>query len=84
MQEHLPFQRAIGKWRSSDGNGMGIGSEHEVEESAGRSVEIGVEIKVGDVVGGMSRREAVKSSSGVGNDGGDSDKRGAGSIRVSR
>ena len=41
---------------------MGIGSEHKVEESASRRVEIGVEIRTADIVGGMSR---------------DSDKRGA-------
>ena len=35
-------------------------------------------------MGGMSSREAVESSSGIGDDGGDSDKRRDGSIRVSR
>ena len=84
MQERLPLRRAIGKRRSSDGNAMGIGSEHEVEESACRSAETRVEIGTGDIVGGMSREEAVESHSGVHDDGEDSDKRGARSIGVSR
>ena len=37
-----------------------------------------------DVVGVMSRGEVENSSSGVGNDGRDSDKRGARSIEVGR
>ena len=63
---------------------MGIGSEHEVEESACGSTETRVEIGISNVVGGMSRGVAIESSSGVGDDGGDSDKRGASSIRVGR
>ena len=35
-------------------------------------------------MGGMSRGEVVKLSSGVGDDGGNSDMRGASSIRVGR
>ena len=66
------------------GNAMGVGSEHKVEESASRSAETGVEIRTGNVIGGMSGEEVVESSSGVGDDGGDSDKRGAGSIGVGR
>ena len=62
---------------------MGIRSEHEVEESAGRSAETRVEIEIGDVVGRISG-EAIEPSSGVGDDSGDSDKWGAGSIRVGR
>ena len=50
----------------------------------GRSTQTRVEIKIGDIVGGMSSGEALESSSWAGDDGGDSDKRGAGSIRVSR
>ena len=78
------MRRAIDKWRSSDGNAMGIRYEHEVEESAGRSIETGVEIGTGNIVGGMNKGEVVKSSSGVGDDGRDSDKRGAGFIGVRR
>ena len=63
---------------------MGVGSEHEVEELVIESAETGVEIGIGDVVGGMSCGEAIESGSGVGDDGGDSDKRGAGSIIVDR
>ena len=56
MQERLPLRRAIGKWRSSNGNAMGIESQHEVKESASGSAETGVEIKTDDIVGGMSSR----------------------------
>ena len=52
---------------------MGVGSEYAVKESVG--IMNGVEIRNGDVVGGMSSGEAIKSSSGVGDDDGDSDKR---------
>ena len=83
MQEHLPLRRAIDKQRLSNGNAMGVGSELEVE-SASESTEIGIKIGKGNVMGGMSCGEAVESSSGIGDDGGDSDKRRAGSIRVSR
>ena len=84
MQERLPLRRAIGKWRSSNGNAMCVGSKHEVEESTSRSAETRVEIITSDVMGGMSCGEAVELSSGVGDDGEDSDKRGARSIRVGR
>ena len=73
----------IGKWRSSDGNVISVRSEHEVEESSG-SAETGVEIRTRVNVGGMSSGETVDSSCGVGDDGGDSDKRRAGSIGVGR
>ena len=46
---------------------MDIKFEHKANESAGGSVETTVEIKTSDVMGGM----------GSGDDGGDSDKRGA-------
>ena len=62
------MRRAIGKWRLSDGNAMGVGYEHEVKESTGGSVETGVEIRTDDVVGGMSRGESVELISGVGDD----------------
>ena len=54
---------------------MGVGSEHEVIESAVRSAETGVEIGTTDIVGVMSNEEASESSSGVGDDGGDRDKK---------
>ena len=63
---------------------MGVGSEHKFEESASESAETGIEIKTSNIVGGMSSGEALESSSGAGDDGGDSDKRGVGSIRVGR
>ena len=75
MQEHLPLRRAISKWRSSIGNAMGVGFEHEIKESMGGSAKTRVEIGIGNVVGGMSRGEVVESSSGAGDDGGDSHKR---------
>ena len=84
MQERLPLRRVIGKGRSYDGNAMGIRSEHEVKESTSRSAKIGVEIRTGNVMGGMSSAETVEPSRGVGDDGGDSDKRGARSIRLGR
>ena len=74
----------MGRWRSYDGNVMGIGSEHKVEESACGSTNIGVEFGTGDVVGGLSSGEAIESSSGVGDDGGDSDKIRARSITIGR
>ena len=43
-----------------------------------------MDIKTSDVVGGMSSGEVRESDSGVGDDGGDSDKRGARSIGVGR
>ena len=55
MQEYLPFRRAIGKKRSSDGNAMGTGSKHKVEESTSGSTKTGVEIKTDNFMGGMSR-----------------------------
>ena len=67
----------------SDCNAMGIEFEHEVE-SKGRSMEIGVHIRTSDIAGGMSSGEAWEWSNGEGDDGGDSDKRGAGSIGVGR
>ena len=63
---------------------MGVRSEHEVEESASESAETGVQIGTGDVMDGMSSGEAVESGRGVGDDGGDSDNRGAVSIEVGR
>ena len=62
---------------------MGIRSKYQVEELMGGSVETRVEIRSNDVVGAMSS-EVRESSSGVGDDGGDSDKRGVGSIGVGR
>ena len=56
---------------------MGIMFEHNVEESTGGSVEIGVEIKIGDIMRDMSSGEARELGSRVGDDGGDRDKRGA-------
>ena len=82
MQEGLPLGRAIRKWRSSDGNAIGVGFEHKVEELAGGIAKTRVEIRIGDVIGGMSREEEIDLSSGVGDDGGDSDKRGEGSIGI--
>ena len=52
--------------------------------SVSGSAETGEEIRTGNVMGGMSSGEAIESSSGVGDDGGDSDKKGAGSIEVGR
>ena len=49
----------IGKWRSSDGNAIGIGSEHEVEESADGTAGTLVKIRAGDVVGNMSGGEVI-------------------------
>ena len=63
---------------------MGIRSQHEAEKSTSARVETRVEIGIGNVVGDMNRGEAVESSSGVCDDGRDSDKRGAGSIGVGR
>ena len=63
---------------------MGVGYEHKLKELAGESAKSGVEIRTGGIVGGMRRGEAAKSCSGVGDDGGDSDKRGVGSIEVGR
>ena len=63
---------------------MGIESEHDVEELAGGSAETGVEIGNNDIMGSVSSGEAVESCSGVGDDGGDNDKRGVGSIKVGR
>ena len=48
----------------------------------GGSAETGVEIRTGNIMGNVSRVEVVESSSGVSDDGGDSDKRGARSIGV--
>ena len=73
MQECLPLQRAIGKWRSSDGNAMGVASENEVKELASGSAKTGVEIGIDNVMGSMSSG-GVESSSGVGDDCGDSNK----------
>ena len=61
---------------------MCIGSEHKVEELAGESKETGVEIRTGNVVGGMSSGASIESRSGLGDDGGHSDKKGVGSIEV--
>ena len=63
---------------------MGIGSEQEVEEFVNESVEIIVEIKTSKVAGGISCGELGDSRCGVGDAGGDSDKRGVGSIIVGR
>ena len=63
---------------------MGVGSEDEVDESARRSGETRVEIITGDVMGAMSSGEVVESSSGVGDDGGDNDKKEARSNGVGR
>ena len=63
---------------------MGVGSEHEVEESGSKIIEIGVDIGTRDIIGGMSSGEVGESGSGVGDDYGESDKRGVGFIRVSR
>ena len=49
-----------------------------------KAVKIGVESKTSDVVRGMSSGEARELGSRVGDDGGDSDKRGVQSIRVGR
>ena len=73
MQECLPLQRAIGKWRSSHGNAMGVASEHEVKELASGSAKTGVEIGTNNVVGSRSSG-GVDSSSGEGDDCGDSNK----------
>ena len=56
---------------------MGIGLQHEVKELVGKCAKTRVEIRIGDFVAKMSIREVVESSSGVEDDGGDSDKRGA-------
>ena len=48
----------------------------------GASVETRVKIGTSNVMGGMSRGDAIESSSRVGDDGGDSNKRGARSIGV--
>ena len=56
---------------------MGVRSKHEAEESASKSIEIGVDIGTGDIIGGMSSGEVGESGSGVGDDCGESDKRGA-------
>ena len=37
---------------------MDVRSKHKVEESAGRSIETGVEIGTGNVIGSMSTVEA--------------------------
>ena len=63
---------------------MVIRSKHKVEELTSGSVEIGVEIKTGHVMGSMSSGEAQELSSRIGDDGSDSDKRGAESIRKGR
>ena len=63
---------------------MGIGSEHEVEDLPGKSIEIGVENRIGNIMGVMSSGEAGESICGVGDDGRDIDKRGVGSIGVGR
>ena len=52
---------------------MSIGSEHEVKESTGGSIETIVVIGTGNVMDGMSSEEVGESHSGVGYDGGDSD-----------
>ena len=39
---------------------MGVGSEHEVEDSTSGSAETRVEIGSGDVLGGISSGEAVE------------------------
>ena len=48
----------------------------------GGSAETRVEIRTGNIMGSVSRAEVVESSSGVADDGGGSDKRGARSIGV--
>ena len=58
-----------------NGDGAGFGVDEEVEEK---------EIGTSDVMGNMSRGKVVESSSGVGDDGGDSDRRGVGSNKVGR
>ena len=63
---------------------MGVGSEHEGEESVGGSAETRVEIRTSDVVGGTSSGKLVELSSGIGDDDGDSIKKGAGSIKLGR
>ena len=62
---------------------MGIGSEHEVKELAGGSIETRVEIRTRNAMGSMSSG-AKELSSGIGDDGGNSDKRGEGAIGVGR
>ena len=62
---------------------MGIGSKHEVEELVGESVETRVEIRSYDVVVSISSEEG-ELGCGVGDDGRDSDKRGAESIGLGR
>ena len=84
MQECLSLRRVIGKWRLSNGDTMIVGSKHEVEELTSGSAKIVVDIEIGDIVGDMSSGESRESCSGVGDDGGDSDKRGARSIGVGR
>ena len=63
---------------------MGVRCEHKVEKSMSKSIETGVEIKTSNVVGSISSGAARESSSGVGDDDGDSVKRGAGSIEIGR
>ena len=63
---------------------MCVGFEHKVEESMGKSIEAGVDIRTSDVVGGMRSGGAREFGSGVGDDDRDNDKRGARSIQVAR
>ena len=61
---------------------MGIELGREVKDLMTRSVENIVEIRTCNIMGDMSSRVVGESSSGVGDDGGDSDKRGARSMET--
>ena len=63
---------------------MGVRFEHEVEESQRKNKETTVDIRTSDVVGCMRCGEAGESYRGLGDDGGDNEKRGEGSIKVGR